>query len=331
MVGNIGLKNIHLPFLMGFHMLLDFLRMVRDVSKLFPKNLKLMSSITLLIIFLDSILMVFLKICIKVLSTKAKSLQVNNTTTSAELTNILFTMTDYLRLYAGLAFIFICAFSFISLFFITASIIGSAVTYCRKDLSTKELLLRAVKSMKRTVVSWLYIRLLDLGYGLLVALLLLLLVLIFNITFTILAFSMILLVVALFFRTYLDVVWNLALVVSVLEDICGIEALGKAARLVKGSKLRGFFLNLFVAFSMSMFNGLVTIGTVAFPENARMIPSLFSYSITCLITMFLYMSYTVLYYECKKTHGEEVERKLSTEYTKVAFTESTPLLSADAP
>ncbi|XP_008223633.2 PREDICTED: uncharacterized protein LOC103323414 [Prunus mume] len=221
--------------------------------------------------------------------------------------------------------------SYASGFSENASIIGSAVTYCRKDLSTGELLLRAVKSMKRTVVSWLYIKLLDLGYCLLVALLLLLLVLIFNITFTILAFSMILLVVALFFRTYLDVVWSLALVVSVLEDICGIEALGKAARLVKGSKLRGFFLNLFVAFSMSMFNGLVTIGTVAFPENARMVPTLFSYSIACLITMFLCMSYTVLYYECKKTHGEEVERKPSTEYTKVAFTESTPLLSADAP
>ena len=46
------------------------------------------------------------------------------------------------------------------------------------------------------------------------------------------------------FISYLSVVWDLAFVVSVLEEKCGIDAIGRAAELVKGFKLSGFFLNI---------------------------------------------------------------------------------------
>lgn len=195
-------------------MLLDFVGIVSDVQKLFSRNFKLMSSITLLTTFLNSILTIFYKICIKValndLSSNANFLQVNspNSPTRGE-------------------------------------------------------------------------------------------------------------------KTYLAVVWNLALVVSVLEEICGIEALGKAEQLIKGSKQRGFSLNiLFGALSLSVFCG------VLMSENAAMIPLLLLNSIYCLIEMFKLTTYTVLYHECKETHGEELEMQGGTKYTKVAFT---PLISADAP
>ncbi|CAL8990830.1 unnamed protein product [Prunus brigantina] len=59
--------------------------------------------------------------------------------------------------------------------------------------------------------------------------------LIFDLTFTMVA-SITVFLLALVFQAYLAVVWNLELVVSVLEEICGIEALGKAEQLIKGSK-----------------------------------------------------------------------------------------------
>ncbi|KAH0993292.1 hypothetical protein GBA52_004775 [Prunus armeniaca] len=124
------------------------------------------------------------------------------------------------------------------------------------------------------------------------------------------------------FQAYLAVVWNLALLVSVLEKICGIEALGKAEQLIKGSKRHGFSLNiLFGALSLSVFCG------VLMSENAAMIPLLLLNSMYCLIEMFKLTTYTVLYHECKETHGEELEMQEGTKYTKVAFT---PLISADA-
>ena len=48
-------------------------------------------------------------------------------------------------------------------------------------------------------------------------------------------------ILAVVFLSYLSVVWDLAFVVSVLEEKCGIDALGRAAELVKGLKLNGFF------------------------------------------------------------------------------------------
>ena len=46
------------------------------------------------------------------------------------------------------------------------------------------------------------------------------------------------------FYLHLSVVWTLAIVVSVIEEKSGIQALGRAARLVKGMKLKGFLLKL---------------------------------------------------------------------------------------
>ncbi|CAB4292812.1 unnamed protein product [Prunus armeniaca] len=146
--------------------------------------------------------------------------------------------------------------------------------------------------------------------------------LIFDLTFTTVAFSITVFLLALVFQAYLAVVWNLALLVSVLEKICGIEALGKAEQLIKGSKRHGFSLNiLFGALSLSVFCG------VLMSENAAMIPLLLLNSMYCLIEMFKLTTYTVLYHECKETHGEELEMQEGTKYTKVAFT---PLISADA-
>ena len=48
-------------------------------------------------------------------------------------------------------------------------------------------------------------------------------------------------ILAVVFLSYLSVVWDLAFVVSVLEEKRGIDALGRAAELVKGLKLNGFF------------------------------------------------------------------------------------------
>ncbi|CAB4262205.1 unnamed protein product [Prunus armeniaca] len=143
--------------------------------------------------------------------------------------------------------------------------------------------------------------------------------LIFDLTFTTVAFSITVFLLALVFQAYLAVVWNLALV-SVLEKICGIEALG--VETYQRIKRHGFSLNiLFGALSLSVFCG------VLMSENAAMIPLLLLNSMYCLIEMFKLTTYTVLYHECKETHGEELEMQEGTKYTKVAFT---PLISADA-
>lgn len=318
--------------MMKFYMLLDFVGILRETLKLFLKNVKLMSCIILLIISFSSILLVSHMYSIKPLLIDFNlnaALLPSTVAGTPDFNHLLVTLKEDLRLFVGLEWLFISASCFASLFFTTASILASGVTYRGQDLSVKELLSRAVKSLKRPFVTWFYVTLLDLGFYLFIIVFLLPLLLTFDLTYTTPAFSKTIFLLALVFQAYLAVVWNLALVVSVLEEKSGIEALGKAGQLIKGSMLRGFFLNLLSgAFSLLVFYGWHKTGTNK-SLNAATIPLLLMNLIFCFIRMSMLMIYTVLYHKCKETHGEELEMQGSTEYTKVATSASAPFIGAD--
>ncbi|KAK9931973.1 hypothetical protein M0R45_019226 [Rubus argutus] len=212
----------------------------------------------------------------------------------------------------------------IILIFASASILASAVSYCGKDLSIKELLQKAEKSWKRPFVTWLYITLLRIlpliFFGLFEPPLMLI--------FTCSAFAIVTYIIALVVGTYLNVFCNLALVVSVLEEKCGIEAHRKAGQLIKGSKLRGFCLNLVIKLLSMVFSYLYQTDDKLMPAKALIIPLLFLNCFVCVITMISLMAHTVLYYECKAIHGGELELQGRLEFTKVIS--STPLIDAYA-
>ncbi|XP_021803559.1 uncharacterized protein LOC110747760, partial [Prunus avium] len=199
--------------MMGSFMLLELVGTLKESQKLFFRNVKLMSCIFLLIISLSSILFLSCMLSIKPpitdFSLKARLLPATSPGTP-EFANLLSSLKGDLRLFVGLEWIFVIAFCFSSLFFATASILASAVTYCGKDMSIKELLSRAVKSLKRPFLTWFYITLLRLGYYLFLIAFLVSLVLIFDLTFTEPSLSsIIILLPAIVFEAYLAVVWNL--------------------------------------------------------------------------------------------------------------------------
>ncbi|XP_050374568.1 uncharacterized protein LOC126792124 [Argentina anserina] len=246
---------------------------------------------------------------------------------SPEFGYLLSSLKTDLRLVVGLEAIFILAFSFTSLIFAIPSILASGVTYCGKNVSVKEVLPRVVKLFKRPFVTWFYIMLLHLGYCVFLTAFMVPLVVFSSHMFTLSSFSIIVLIVAVIFQAYLAVVWNLALIISVLEEKWGIDALGRAGQLIRGSMVRGFGLNiLFGAFSVAVVYGLKKISDTAFSGSEIVIPLLILNSMS-LIRMFSLMAYTVLYYDCKETHGEELEMQESVEYTKV--TAAASLISSD--
>lgn len=180
--------------------------------------------------------------------------------------------------------------------------------------------------MEKAIVMLFYTTLLDLGYVVLVLAFLLPLVLIFYpesvllFLFSTLAFAM-----AAILYLHLSVVWTLALVVSVLEETSGIEALGKAARQVKGLRLKGFLLKLFFGtFSYVMIK--LDLGTVNTQYSKTSISiniviALLILSASCLIKMFSLTTYTVFYYECKKMHiGEEEANEMQSSNSVMGYT-----------
>lgn len=302
---------------MESYTLFGFMAILGESLKNFLKHGKLMASITLLILSLRSLLFLAntfsIKPLLKDLITNATFLQLTTPGTS-EFAKLVTAVLQDLQVFAGLEWIFIVTIYVTSLFCAATTVLASGVTHRGIDISIKELLLRVVKSWKRPFITWFYIALFELGYGFLTWATLIPLVLIFpdHVTFS----AIIIFILAAVFLSYLAVVWNLAFVVSVLEEKCGIDALGRAAELVKGLKLCGFFLNIvFGILSLVLIPGFRLVNSKQL-TTIRLSIVLLSVNCSWLIRMFALMAFTVFYYECKNNQGEKEIGSL--EYTKLS-------------
>ena len=119
-------------------------------------------------------------------------------------------------------------------------------------------------------------------------------------------------------------------VISVIEENCyGIEALGKASELIKGKRLLGFALNfLFTLIMAPVGHGFTMIRNDQKWVSTHIVIGFLLIGFTGLAMMLLYMSFTVLYFQCKKIHGEEIELQGSLKYSKIP---SNILVAEDLP
>ncbi|KAF5742867.1 hypothetical protein HS088_TW09G00928 [Tripterygium wilfordii] len=310
---------------MELQMISDVVGILKDAYKIFCKNVKLMLSVALLSLSFNSV--IYLS---NIFSTtplisdlfSKQSLLITTTPGSPEFASLLLSIKEDIRIFVGVEWIFLII-NFISAIFITTVIIfASAFTHNGKALSFKELLLKTLKAWKRPLVTWFYVNLLASGFLIIFIIILIPVFLVMDSPFKPSIVSIVLIVLVTVLYTYLAVVWTLALVVSVLEDKCGIEALGKAAQLIKGMKLEGFLLNLlFTILNSGLLQGMRFI-----PGKHPFIVGLIIVNFIGLLRMFWLMTYTVLYYDSKKTHGEGVEFQGSLDYVKVP---TTPLIADD--
>lgn len=124
---------------------------------------------------------------------------------------------------------------------------------------------------------------------------------------------------------YLCVPWIVSIVVAVVEeDCCGMEALGKAAFLVKGRRLRGFLLNL--CYGLVFF--IVVI--CSYSQTRVAVKLVIIAAISCLVKILMSVWYTVFYFQCTMQHGEEREVQLHPTfgYTKLS---TAAVLAQDMP
>lgn len=298
---------------------------------MFFQNVKLMASITILILLLNSLLLISNIFSIKEVvgdfATKAMFLQIITPGTS-DYYKLIIALKEDARFLARVEWIFFLAIYVTSLFSAATAISASGATYRGKDISIKDLLLGVVKSWKRPSITFLYITLLQSGYLFFTWATLCIFMLMFVGEVFLPAISWIIIILATVFLSYLAIVWTLAFVVSVMEERCGIDALGKAGELVKGLEMSGFFLNLvFGVVASVVYQGFRLININQSAVIRLLIVLLVSNSL-CLLKVFEMMAFTVLYYECKKNKGEETEIHGSLEYTKIP---ATAPISADMP
>ncbi|KAL3535309.1 hypothetical protein ACH5RR_003770 [Cinchona calisaya] len=297
---------------MEFLEVLSSVAVILDESiKLLPKNGKLVALITTFsLLLLSASFLIFSfssKFLLDDMLAKQSSFTTSSSSNPADYTTILSSIMEDFRLVVVVNVSYVLSTFIIKLFPETAIVILSAMSYTGKTLSFKELLLKVIRSWIRPFVTGFFTTLFAVGYFFF-ATAVASPMLVFSGTF----FRPIAILIggiAYVFSLYLSVVWVMALVISVIEENCyGIKALGKAEALVKGKKLDGFIINIgFNLISLILFQGFRSIIGEKWMGTHMTVFWLLLVNWSCLQMIFLLVTYTVLYFHCKKHHGEEVE------------------------
>lgn len=215
-------------------------------------------------------------------------------------------------------YIFMPVSTIINIYSVIVIIHASALTLKNENIKIKYFPVMTFKSLKGPLVTNFYIALFILGYGFLYAIILCPLFVFSSKLYFLVAKSVPLLILLEVYQSYLAIVWNLSVIISILEETYGIKALRKAAKIAKGMKPKMFLLNL--SFRLLTFR----LGQILQLINWRR-----SFSVTlaiglvfvCLefaLIMFQLVTYTVFYFQCKSLRSKDVESLGDVEYTKLS-------------
>lgn len=251
--------------------------------------------------------------------------------TSSEYTKLLAGVLQDIQIIVGEETIFILVSYVFSLLSIVAMIYATAASYSSKQLNLKELILIIAGTWKRPLITSLYIGLLGIGFAMLLMPLIVLLVVTAKGSVIFIVFGVLIALLLLFLNIYLFAIWKLGLVISVVEEkFSGMKALGRAEELIKGRKLQGFVLSLLWTLIYGVIIGLFVFKAVDInlAKETRLVIELVFMNVICLLQLFLCMVFTVFYFQCKKSHGEEVETKVEIGYHLVS---TNPQVDASVP
>lgn len=319
---------------MDFHKIFGFLEILRESFKTISRNGRLMAFITTLYLLLSSLLFFLFihstKPLVYDLLKKEIDLSSANPPEHLVLAELLVAIQNDITTLLTIDLAFPIAFFLLSLFIQTATILVSAMSYKEKNFSFKDLLMRVLRSWRRPFVTSFHVTLYVIGFTFFAfAMIIVPPLMIYNHTYASHTLYYLLSFLAVVFYLNFSVVWVLALVISVIEEGCGVEALGKAGGLVKGKRLHGFILNfLFTLLSVVLICSGRSIIVEKSPLAVQMIFGVLLICANCLGNMFQFTVYTVLYFECKKNYGEEIELPESMEYSKIP---SLPLVNESEP
>ncbi|KAI3915784.1 hypothetical protein MKW92_053375 [Papaver armeniacum] len=212
----------------------------------------------------------------------------------------------------------------ISLLSTSAVVYTIACIYSSKDVTFKKVMTAVPKVWMRLMVTFLWYFLIVILYNLIVVVIVFLLgvvslvlarVFSFQLDWrspiTILVVVITVLIPYMIGAIYISLVWYLASVVSVLEDIRGIEAMKKGKALVKG-KIWISFITAIPLQICSMINFFAFSSLVVQGESLGIVGRV-SLGIFCLVLLVIFLHFglvlqTIIYFVCKSYHKENIDK-----------------------
>ncbi|GAB2279162.1 hypothetical protein Dimus_013816 [Dionaea muscipula] len=232
--------------------------------------------------------------------------------------------------------LFLLIFSLLST---SAVVYTVASSYTAKDITFPKVISVVPKVWKRLMVTFLCSFAVVFVYHLLLvpAVIISLVILDEDLTTTATVILVLLLVVLLVCYlvglVYISVIWQLASVVTVLEDSCGMGAMLKSRALIKGKMwvAVGVLLvfNLCLGAVKLPFDELVVRGKGSGGIGGRVALGAVCLMGVCVIFLFGLVVQTVIYFVCKSYHHENVDKSALADHLEVYLGEYVPLKAKD--
>ncbi|PIN22081.1 hypothetical protein CDL12_05206 [Handroanthus impetiginosus] len=316
---------------MDFYKFFDFLVILKESIKLVTKNGKLVLLLTTLSLLFYSIFFLIFDFSSSSLMRDMlakESLIPISTPQTADFTNRFSGIEDKSSYVRIIYVSFVLSYFFITFLSTVALILVSSDSYNSNALSLKGSFFSIVKPFTRAFFSGFYTTIFVIGYVFLIISMAATVFMSLELNyFSMIDYAVLVIIVSYIFYLYLSSVWIMSIVVSVVEeDGSGIEALGKSAKIMKGQKIDGFLLNItlhLVSLAVYLCSKMIS-GEKYWVWDTK-ITVLVLANGSCLVNIFTFVAYTVMYYRGKERRGQEIELNLSNfEYTKLG---STPLVN----
>lgn len=301
----------------------DVVGTLNESRKLFLKNKKLMFSVLVFPLLLNGLVYLFTVLAIKPeitnLIKESNLLPMMDPSSPEYIAQLMRVFADF-RQFVVSSYFFSTVSFVIKLLSVLVIVHASALTHKEDNVKLRDFPVLTLKSWKGPLLTYFYICLFSLGYWFLFFIILFPLLLLSSNFGSLATKSWSLFVLFVLFESYLAIVWYLSLVISILEETYGFQALGKAAKIVKGMKPQLFLLNIFfglLCFGLAQVVRLVDLRwsfAVTLTTGLVLVGSIFA------VRMFQLVTYTVAYFQCKSLRGQDIESLRDVEYTKLPST-----------
>ncbi|GAV57182.1 hypothetical protein CFOL_v3_00720 [Cephalotus follicularis] len=202
---------------------------------------------------------------------------------------------------------------FVILFLLSTSAVVYTIAciYTAKEITFKKVMSVVPRVWKRLMITFLWNYAMVFVYNVVAFGVLVLLTVFIGFAPVGIALLLVFLILYLAGLVYITIVWNLASVVSVLEDIRGIKAMTKSKALIKGKM--GVAIAIIVLLTIGfvgtafLYESIVVVGVV------RGVAIRIGVGIICFVMLFLVILIglvlqTVLYFVCKSYHHENIDK-----------------------
>ncbi|KAL6614331.1 hypothetical protein ACP70R_036601 [Stipagrostis hirtigluma subsp. patula] len=250
---------------------------------------------------------------------------------------------QWLRLFAYLFLYSIVLFVF-SLLSTAAAVFTVASLYAGKPASIASSLAALPPILPRLLRTFLWVCLLMLAYHTVFALAVLLLIVVFipnasesdppSLSF--LLFLIVVVFVFLGIHVYISALWHLASVVSVLEPLCGLDAMAKSRQLLQGrtgtaaTLVISYFAVCGVTsllFRAAVVKGRSEAGSLGLALPGRLLVGVVLVCVLVCVNLLGLLVQSVFYYACKAFHNQQIDRTALYEHLGGYLGEYVPLKS----